>query len=67
MTVSMVDDYPVTRDGLRSALSTSDGDEIVGEPASGEEAPGLVKELTPGGVVIQRQHATEPTDPKEPT
>jgi DNA-binding NarL/FixJ family response regulator len=47
MKVLIVDDHPVTRDGLRSALSTSDEVEIVGEAASGEEAVRLVKDLTP--------------------
>ena len=47
MKVLIVDDHPVTRDGLRSALSTSDEVEIVGEAASGEQAVLLVKELTP--------------------
>jgi two-component system response regulator DegU len=47
MKVLIVDDHPVTRDGLRSALSTSDEVEIVGEAASGEEAVQMVKELTP--------------------
>jgi len=47
MKVLIVDDHPVTRDGLRSALSTSDEVEIVGEAGSGEEAIQLVKELGP--------------------
>src|SRR2546426_9572917 len=47
MKVLIVDDHPVTRDGLRSALSTSDEGEIVGEAATGEEAVQLVKELAP--------------------
>jgi DNA-binding NarL/FixJ family response regulator len=45
--VLIVDDHPVTRDGLRSALSTSDEVEVVGEAPSGEEAIELVKELSP--------------------
>jgi DNA-binding NarL/FixJ family response regulator len=47
MKVLIVDDHPVTRDGLRSALSTSDEVEILGEATSGEEAVQLVKELAP--------------------
>jgi DNA-binding NarL/FixJ family response regulator len=47
MKVLIVDDHPVTRDGLRSALSSSDEVEILGEAASGEEAIQLVKELGP--------------------
>ena len=38
MRILIVDDHPVTRDGLRSALSITDEVEIVGEAASGEEA-----------------------------
>jgi len=47
MKVLIVDDHPVTRDGLRSALTTSDEVEIVGEAGSGEEAVQAVKELAP--------------------
>jgi DNA-binding NarL/FixJ family response regulator len=52
MRVLIVDDHPVTRDGLRSALSTSDEVEIVGEAKSGEEAIERVKELTPDVVFM---------------
>jgi two-component system, NarL family, response regulator DegU len=52
MRVLIVDDHPVTRDGLRSALSTSDEVEIVGEAKSGEEAVERVKELTPDVVFM---------------
>jgi DNA-binding NarL/FixJ family response regulator len=47
MRVLIVDDHPVTRDGLRSALSTSDEIKIVGEASTGEEAVQAVKELDP--------------------
>jgi two-component system response regulator DegU len=47
MKVLIVDDHPVTRDGLRSALTTSNEVEIVGEAGSGEEAVQAVKELAP--------------------
>jgi DNA-binding NarL/FixJ family response regulator len=47
MRVLIVDDHPVTRDGLRSALSTSDDVEVVGEATNGEEAIEAVKELSP--------------------
>ena len=47
MRVLIVDDHPVTRDGLRSALSTSDDIDIVGEATNGEEAVAAVKELFP--------------------
>jgi two-component system response regulator DegU len=52
MRVLIVDDHPVTRSGLRSALSTSDEVEIVGEAKSGEEAVERVKELTPDVVFM---------------
>jgi DNA-binding NarL/FixJ family response regulator len=47
MKVLIVDDHPVTRDGLRSALSTSEEVDVVGEACSGEEAVRMVKELEP--------------------
>jgi len=47
MRIMIVDDHPVTRDGLRAALTTSDEVEIVGEAASGEQAVHMVKEVTP--------------------
>jgi len=43
----IVDDHPVTRDGLRSALMSSGEVEIVGEAASGEQAVHAVKEVAP--------------------
>ena len=47
MRVMIVDDHPVTRDGLRSALMSSGEVEIVGEAASGEQAVHAVKEVAP--------------------
>jgi DNA-binding NarL/FixJ family response regulator len=47
MRVLIVDDHPVTRDGLRSALSTSDEIEIVGEATNGPDAVKAAKELDP--------------------
>jgi DNA-binding NarL/FixJ family response regulator len=47
MRVMIVDDHPVTRDGLRSALLSSGEVEIVGEAASGEQAVQAVKEVAP--------------------
>jgi DNA-binding NarL/FixJ family response regulator len=47
MRVLIVDDHPVTRDGLRSALSTSGEVEIAGEATTGEEAVAAVDELKP--------------------
>lgn len=36
--ILIVDDHPVTREGLHSALDLEEGVEVVGESASGEEA-----------------------------
>ena len=47
MRILIVDDHPVTRDGLRSALSITDEVDIVGEAASGEEAIEAVEKLKP--------------------
>ena len=47
MRILIVDDHPVTRGGLKTALSTSDEVEIVGEAGSGEEAIDAVLELKP--------------------
>jgi len=52
MRVLIVDDHPVTRDGLRSALSSSGEVEIVGEAGSGEEAIKLVAEAKPDVVFM---------------
>lgn len=52
MRVLIVDDHPVTRDGLRSALSTSKEIDIVGEATTGEEAVEAVDKLTPDVVFM---------------
>ncbi len=52
MRVLIVDDHPVTRDGLRSALSSSDEVEIVGEATNGLEAVEAVRDLTPDVVFM---------------
>jgi DNA-binding NarL/FixJ family response regulator len=52
MRILIVDDHPVTRDGLRAALGTDDEIEIVGEATSGEEAIGAVDELKPDVVFM---------------
>jgi DNA-binding NarL/FixJ family response regulator len=48
----IVDDHPVTRDGLRAALGTAEDVEIVGEAASGEEAVKVVNEVGPDVVFM---------------
>jgi len=52
MRVLIVDDHPVTRDGLRSALAASRDVEVVGEATSGEEAVDAVKQLAPDVVFM---------------
>jgi len=48
MRILIVDDHPVTRDGLRAALSGGGNDiEVVGEAASGEAALEIVGRLKP--------------------
>ncbi|HEX2089216.1 MAG TPA: response regulator transcription factor [Actinomycetota bacterium] len=47
MKILIVDDHPVTRQGLRSALGSSKEVEVVGEAASGDEAVEAVKQLQP--------------------
>ena len=49
----IVDDHPVTREGLRTALELSDDVvAVVGEAASGEEAVERARELTPDVVFM---------------
>jgi DNA-binding NarL/FixJ family response regulator len=45
--ILIVDDHPVTREGLHSALDLAEGVEVVGEAASGEEAVEVVGKLRP--------------------
>ena len=47
MRILIVDDHPVTRDGLRAALAIADDIEVVGEASTGEEALGLLSETRP--------------------
>jgi DNA-binding NarL/FixJ family response regulator len=47
MRVLIVDDHPVTRDGLRTAFNLADEIEVVGEAASGEEAIQVVADTKP--------------------
>jgi len=50
--ILIVDDHPVTRDGLRTALSTSTDIEIVGEASTGEQAIDLVASEKPDVVFM---------------
>jgi DNA-binding NarL/FixJ family response regulator len=45
--VLIVDDHPMTREGLHTALSTAEDIEVVGEAVDGEEAVAKATELTP--------------------
>src|SRR5947199_4457231 len=47
MRILIVDAHPVTRDGLRRALSIADEVDIVGAASSGEEAIEAVEQLEP--------------------
>jgi DNA-binding NarL/FixJ family response regulator len=52
MRVLIVDDHPVTRDGLRTAFNMADEIDVVGEAASGEEAIDRVEETKPDVVFM---------------
>ncbi|HXF74084.1 MAG TPA: response regulator transcription factor [Actinomycetota bacterium] len=52
ITALIVDDHPVTRDGLRSALELTEDVEVVGEAATGEEAVERASELRPDVVFM---------------
>ena len=52
MRVLIVDDHPVTRDGLKSAFGMSDEIDIVGEASSGEEALREVESAKPDVVFM---------------
>jgi DNA-binding NarL/FixJ family response regulator len=50
--VMIVDDHPVTRDGLRVALSAAEDIEVVGEAATGEQAVIEAEKLSPDIVLM---------------
>jgi DNA-binding NarL/FixJ family response regulator len=52
ISVFLVDDHGVVRDGLRAMLETADDIEVVGDAANGREAVSRVKTLCPDVVVM---------------
>jgi DNA-binding NarL/FixJ family response regulator len=47
MRVLIVDDHPVTRDGLKTAFGITDEIDVVGEAGSGEEAIKVAQDVSP--------------------
>jgi DNA-binding NarL/FixJ family response regulator len=52
MRVLIVDDHPITREGLRAALGIDDDIEVVGEATSGDEAIAAARKLKPDVVFM---------------
>ena len=52
MRILIVDDHPVTRDGLRAALAIDETIEVVGEAATGEQAVEMLETVTPDVVFM---------------
>ena len=52
MRVVIVDDHPITRQGLRAAFALSDDVEVVGEASSGEQAVVVVDDVLPDVVFM---------------
>src|SRR5262245_59280863 len=52
MRVVIVDDHPVTRQGLRAAFAVAEDVEVVGEASSGEQAVTVVDETLPDVVFM---------------
>ena len=57
MSILIVDDHEVVRNGIRSYLETVNEFHVVGEAASGEEALKLVSEHIPDIVLLDSDHA----------
>ncbi len=55
ITVLLVDDHPIVRDGLRRVLETQPDLQVIGEAGNGEEAIALVQQLAPRVVVMDVQ------------
>lgn len=52
ISVFLVDDHPIVRNGVKSFLETQDDMEVVGEAASGEEAIEFVKNNLPDVILM---------------
>jgi len=52
LTVLIVDDHPVVREGLSAMLSTDPGIQLVGEAGTGAEALSMIAALRPSVVVV---------------
>ncbi len=52
ISVFLVDDHPVVRQGLRTFLETQDGIDVVGEAGSAEEALPVIEETLPDVVLM---------------
>ena len=52
ITILVVDDHAVVREGLRTFLGLQDGFEIVGEAADGEEALERAEQLDPDVILM---------------
>lgn len=52
VSVFLVDDHPVVRQGLRTFLETLDGVEVVGEAEDAEQALGAIEEALPDVVLM---------------
>ena len=52
MTVLIVDDHPVVRQGLRVLLDVHDGIDVTGEAADGEEALAMAAEPAPDVILL---------------
>ena len=52
ISVMLVDDHPVVREGLSSMLRSADGVSVVGQAGSGEEAIAMVAGLAPDIVLL---------------
>lgn len=53
--VLLVDDHPIVRTGLRTALDGVDGVELIAEAATGEEAVAVAERLRPDVVLMDLQ------------